>query len=163
MLGHERCGAIKATVEAVHPPPVSAAAAHGDSHADPHGDAHGEPAHGDAHGEPAHGGPAHGDAHGAPAHGGPGRDLVDSARVEARDHIHLLVEALKPAVTAVDGKVPPSERLDAAIDQNVRIGVARLVRESPMLKSFLVSGRIRIAGARYDLDTGEVRLLRDRP
>jgi carbonic anhydrase len=64
-------------------------------------------------------------------------------------------------VTAVDGKVPPTGLVDAAIAQNVRIGVARLVRESPLLKSFLVAGRIRIAGARYDLDTGEVRILRD--
>lgn len=38
--------------------------------------------------------------------------------------------------------------------------VARLVQESPMLKSFLVVGRLRIVGARYDLDSGEVKYLR---
>jgi carbonic anhydrase len=180
VLGHERCGAIKATVEAVHPPPVTGGG-HGDAHGAPaHGDAHGAPAHGDTHGAPAHGdthgAPAHGDPHGDPhgdthgdthgdahggGHGAPARDFVDTAGVAPRDHIHLLVDALKPAVTAVDGKVPPTGLVDAAIAQNVRIGVARLVRESPLLKSFLVAGRIRIAGARYDLDTGEVRILRD--
>lgn len=189
VLGHERCGAIKATVEALHPKPVGGGGGHGDEHGgDAHGEDHGAPAHGDGHGEDhgdAHAAPAHADghgdghgdthaapAHGAPAHGPPAhggghggreRDLVDTAGVAPRDHIHLLVDALKPAVQAVDGSVAPEGLLDAAIAQNVRIGVARLVKESPLIKSFLVSGRLRIAGARYDLDTGEVRILRDRP
>jgi len=155
VLGHERCGAVKATVEALHPKPLAGGDANDDAHGAAPEETHGEP-HGDAHEKshpPAQGG----------GHAGRARDFVDTTGVAARDHIHLLVEALKPAVKAVEGSVAPEGLLDAAIAQNVRIGIARLVKESPLIKSYLISGRIRIAGARYDLDTGEVRILRDQP
>lgn len=195
VLGHERCGAVKATVESLHPPPVKTVAqgagqghgakaehapagheaaahgAHGEHDEPAHGE-HGEPAHG-SHAEPAHGShdePAHG-AHAEPAHGGhgaaahgghakPAQREVDSPEEHPRDHIHHLVAAIQPAVKAVERRVAPGELLDAAVQENVRQLVARLVRDSPLLKSFLVAGRIRVAGARYDLDTGEVKILR---
>ena len=197
VLGHERCGAVKATVETLHPPPVQTKAqreapAHGEEHGgghdeDPHGEgeheasAHGESAHGGgeheapAHGESAHGGgeheaPAHGEsAHGeAPAHGGghggghggAHAEEIDSGDMAPRDHIHLLVAQLMPAVKSAESKGAGGDLLDAAVQENVRMLVARLVKESPLLKSFLVAGRIRIVGARYDLDSGEVKLVR---
>jgi carbonic anhydrase len=196
VLGHERCGAVKATVETLHPPPIQTKAqrdvkAGGDEHGGGHGEdahgggghdapAHGEDAHGgghdapahgeDAHGgghdapahaAPAHGAPAHGaPAHGAPAHGGGHADEIDSGDMAPRDHIHLLVAQLIPAVKAAEAKGAGGDLLDAAVQENVRMLVARLVKESPLLKSFLVAGRIRIVGARYDLDSGEVKLVR---
>jgi carbonic anhydrase len=184
VLGHERCGAVKATVDTLHPAPVKTKAqrdtpaespdAHGAEHGGGHepaaahdeheAPAHGAPAHGApepaAHGEPAHGAPAHGaPAHGAPAHGAPAHE-IDSGDMAPRDHIHLLIAQLVPAVRAAESKAAPGDLLDAAVQENVRMLVARLVKESPLLKSFLVAGRIRIVGARYDLDSGEVKIVR---
>lgn len=173
VLGHERCGAVKATVETLHPPPLrihsptpgpeepaarpehAAEAEAGDDAPSPR-----KPAHGQGHGAS---GPGHGQGHGQ-AHGqAPGDDDAaepESAPAAHRDHLHVLVELLTPAVQAVEGHVSPADLVDAAVVQNVRMLVARLVKESPLLKSFLVAGRLRIAGARYDLDTGEVKLVR---
>lgn len=184
VLGHERCGAVKATLEAVFPPPVTLQGepggghgggasdeshagasggdedAHGGGHEDAHGAGH-APAHGEAHGA-SHGVPATtghgGGGHGKGGHGAHAED-IDSGAPEVRDHIESLVALLKPAVQGV-ADVAPAERLDAAVVRNVQLIVARLVKDSPLLKSFLIAGRIRIVGARYDLDTGEVKLLR---
>jgi len=204
VMGHERCGAVKAAVEYRNPPPLPlpgapqpAAApqgeghgeghgdAHGDGHGEGHGDGHGE-AHGDGHGE-AHGdghgeghgdghGEAHGDGHGE-AHGdghgeahGDGHASAKPKRVretnpdfggpKPRDHIGALINEILPAVEAAERRSRGGNLLDEAVRVQARSMVRRLVEDSPMLKAFLVSGRLRIAAARYDLDTGEVELLR---
>ncbi len=182
VLGHERCGAIKATVDTLHPPhpdasPRTAAAGRGRprrrhtaSRPEPaaHGDAHGDAGARRAGARRGRGGPRRRARQGrptahwptAPPTAAPITTRSTRPTSEPRDHIHLLVELLKPAVQAVEGRVAPGELVDAAVNQNVRMVVARLVRDSPLVKSFLVAGRIRIAGARYDLDTGEIKMVR---
>ncbi|MSP71425.1 MAG: hypothetical protein EXR76_04415 [Myxococcales bacterium] len=173
IVGHERCGAVRATVEALFPEAPGPSPAHRVEHS-PEA-AHGNAAHGDAaHGDAAHGDAAHGDGHRAtssdktafsqpPRSKGHGRGHVgddDTVPPDARDHIHTLVAAITPAVLEVVHRVPRAELLDAAIDSNSRNLVRRLIRESPMIKSYLVSGRVRLLAARYDLDTGKVEVLR---
>jgi carbonic anhydrase len=95
VLGHEKCGAVKATLEAVEKksPPF-------------------------------------------------GNDL------------DALIAAIKPAVEKAE-KEHAADPLDAAIRYNVANIVAQL-RQDAALAPALSGGKLRIVGARYDLDTGSV-------
>jgi carbonic anhydrase len=95
ILGHERCGAVQAAVEAVQ--------------------------------------------HGA---GFPGS-------------IGQMIEPIIPAVLKAQGQ--PGDLLDNAVRENVRRVVERLRTSSePILLEPLKAGRLKVVGARYDLDDGDV-------
>ncbi|MFN8065700.1 MAG: carbonic anhydrase [Vicinamibacterales bacterium] len=71
-------------------------------------------------------------------------------------HIAEVVRHIKPAVEKSKGEI---DMLNAAIDHNVR-DVAKGLRErSEILKASVDTGKLRIVGARYDLDSGEVTLV----
>ncbi len=95
VLGHQRCGAVAATIEAV------------EKRAKPHG------------------------------------------------ALAALIKAIKPAVLKARGQ--PRDLLDNAVTANVELTVRRL-RASKILSGFIEKGKIRIAGARYDLATGKVEI-----
>jgi carbonic anhydrase len=95
VLGHERCGAVKATLEAVEKR--------------------------------------------APAGG---------------NDIDALVDAIRPAVDAAEGEHAP-DALAAAIRYNVTNVVDRL-SAAPVLQPALAASALKIVGAVYDLDTGQV-------
>ena len=161
VMGHERCGAVKAAVEYRNPPalplpgaPKPVAESHGDSHGDGHGDSHGD-GHGKAHDD------GHGDGHGQASKPTRVRETnPDFGGPKPRDHIGALINEILPAVEAAERRSRRGDLLDEAVRVQAKSMVRRLVEDSPMLKAFLVSGRLRIAAARYDLDTGEVELLR---
>ncbi|MCX6018640.1 MAG: carbonic anhydrase [Chloroflexi bacterium] len=69
--------------------------------------------------------------------------------------IEYLVEGIAPAVEAVKGK--SGDMLDNAVQANVDISVATL-KKSTILAGLLKAGKIKIVGARYDLDSGKVEL-----
>jgi carbonic anhydrase len=62
---------------------------------------------------------------------------------------------------AVGSNLPQDKAaaLDAAVDANVRSQCEYLVQESPVLKDFASSGRMRIVGGTYDLKSGKVKWL----
>jgi carbonic anhydrase len=97
VLGHERCGAVKAAIGAV-----------------------------DAGDE------------------GPGR-------------IAELVRKLKPAVDAA--KSTPGDRAENTMRENVKRMVAELAGLEPILKEKIEEGKLKVVGARYDLDSGVVELI----
>lgn len=97
VLGHERCGAVKAAIGAV-----------------------------DAGDE------------------GPGR-------------IAELVRKLKPAVDAA--KTTPGDRAENTMRENVRRMVKELAGLEPILKEKVEEGKLKVVGARYDLDSGVVELI----
>jgi carbonic anhydrase len=72
-------------------------------------------------------------------------------------HIDSLVQAIRPAVTRVTGGL--GDMLDNAVRANVELVVAQLVRSEPILAPAVREGRVRIIGARYDLDTGQVDII----
>lgn len=83
---------------------------------------------------------------------------VDAA-VKGHDvpgHIAEVVRHIKPAVEKSRGEI---DMLNAAIDHNVRDVAAGLRTRSEILRSAVDSGTLRIVGARYDLDSGEVTLV----
>lgn len=93
VLGHQRCGAVAATIEAV------------ERRAKPHG------------------------------------------------ALAALIKAIKPAVQKVRGQ--PGDLLDNAVRANIELTVKRL-KALKILTEFIEKGKIRIVGARYDLNTGVV-------
>jgi carbonic anhydrase len=70
--------------------------------------------------------------------------------------IESLVFAIRPAIQASEGE--SGDRLTNAIKANVRLQVQRL-QSSSVIASAVQEGKIKIVGAYYDLDTGEVSLV----
>jgi carbonic anhydrase len=72
-------------------------------------------------------------------------------------HLPSLVAGIAPAVRSVLGK--PGDTLENAIRQNVLLTVEKLKTTAPILGPASTAGKIRIAGAVYELGTGRVVLL----
>ena len=99
VLGHERCGAVKATIEALE------------------------------------------------------------KHTAAPGQIGSLVTPIIPAVKAAEAKeAKPAELLDQSVRESIKISVA-VLRKSPVLSGLISSGKLKVVGARYDLDTGRVDIL----
>lgn len=177
VMGHERCGAVKATVDAAtgagaggHPAATPHDAASSDGHDDPapakkaappkdppaprkakEKDKHDD--HGGGHHRPTQGALEDDTFHGAcdaPAKGaGPG---------PVHDHIASLVKELTPAVVEAK-KANPGDLVDAAVRENSKRVARQLVRESGVLRDAVETGALKIVSARYDLDTGAVEVL----
>jgi len=76
---------------------------------------------------------------------------------ESPGHIRSLVKALKPAVDTVKGQ--PGDLLDNAVRANVVTVVGRLRGMKPILVDFVEKGKLKVAGGRYDLESGVVDLI----
>ncbi|MEH2067662.1 MAG: carbonic anhydrase [Nostoc sp.] len=70
--------------------------------------------------------------------------------------IGSFVEAIKPVVKSA--KLQPGDAVDNAVVANVQYQIARLKR-SQLLTERLQSGKLKIVGGRYDLDTGGVTII----
>ena len=72
--------------------------------------------------------------------------------------IGQMVEPIIPAALKAksNGKLKGEELLDAAVRENVRRVVNRLRTYEPALLEPLRTGKLRVVGARYDLDDGKV-------
>jgi carbonic anhydrase len=88
------------------------------------------------------------------------------AAVEATDHEHgnlgAIIKTIAPAVRLArkDAKgANKSELLEAAIDLNIKLTAQSLVKQSPIIRSLVDSGKVKIVKAKYDLDDGTVKLL----
>lgn len=77
---------------------------------------------------------------------------------EVPGHIVTLVNAIKPAVDKARTH-KPGDLLDAAIRQNVTMQVEQLKALEPLLAKRVREGSIRIVGALYHLDSGQVEFL----
>jgi len=72
-------------------------------------------------------------------------------------HLPALVEAIAPAVKAVQDK--SGDMLANAIAGNVRLNIEKLKNAAPILNSFANEKKIRIVGGIYRLRSGRVELL----
>ncbi len=82
---------------------------------------------------------------------------VHSAPAEETPHpspIGYLIEAILPAVRQTADL--PGDPVANAVDAHIRLTVESLVAASPVLAERAHSGALRIVGARYDLESGEV-------
>ncbi|HOB52607.1 MAG TPA: carbonic anhydrase [Acidobacteriota bacterium] len=79
-----------------------------------------------------------------------------------RSRIQTLVDGIIPGLTGLDGRLPPRELLLRAVEANVR-HTMRQILESPEGRARQAEGRIRLAGAVYAIETGQVCFLPDLP
>jgi carbonic anhydrase len=83
---------------------------------------------------------------------------VVKERAELPGHLPELIDSIEPAVIAAHGK-HPSDLVAAAIEENVRINVKRLIDDTPIVADALAAKKIAIAGGVYDIATGKVNLI----
>jgi carbonic anhydrase len=72
-------------------------------------------------------------------------------------HLPALVDAIGPAVRDTLGK--PGDALDNAIKANVLLNVGKLKTATPIIEAFVTEKKVRVVGAVYNLEDGEVGLL----
>lgn len=75
---------------------------------------------------------------------------------KAEDDIETLVQGIAPAVEAAKAK--GGDLLDAAVHENTVLTVQKL-KQLPIFAQAIQEQKLKIVGARYDLDTGAVELI----
>lgn len=86
-----------------------------------------------------------------------GAITVAVEHVPIHSHVQAVLEALQPALLLAEGR--EGDQVSTAIDANVRYAVKTLQGSEPVLMGACTTGQLRIVGARYDLDTGEVKII----
>ncbi len=76
---------------------------------------------------------------------------------EAPGHIGSLVQALAPAVDKISES--GDGRVDLVAKENVQMTVKSLRSCGPILEEWVRQGKLEVAGAFYDLDTGAVKIV----
>jgi carbonic anhydrase len=76
--------------------------------------------------------------------------------------IELLLEGILPALDGLDPALPRETLMAAAVEANVR-WTMQTIFESPEGKARVAEGVIKLVGAVYELTTGRVRFLEERP
>ncbi|MDX2096500.1 MAG: carbonic anhydrase [Leptolyngbyaceae cyanobacterium bins.59] len=76
---------------------------------------------------------------------------------ELPGHIGKLAEAIKPALARM--KKSPGDALDDAVRANVQWVVEQIKSSQPILSNLHAEKKLKIVGARYDLDEGRVTIV----
>jgi carbonic anhydrase len=77
---------------------------------------------------------------------------------QQRSRIQALVDSIMPGLAGLDLQLDPGELLSKAVEANVR-WTMRQIAETPEASAGLASGRMSLAGAVYELESGLVRFL----
>jgi carbonic anhydrase len=81
-------------------------------------------------------------------------------------NIAALVEPIRPAVAKARENNPDASKevlLNAAIQDNVWQAIADMLRQSPIIREKVRDGRVRVVGALYEIDSGQVQWLGPHP
>jgi carbonic anhydrase len=84
------------------------------------------------------------------------------AQGEAEGNIGAIVKTIAPAVSLAEKEArgkDKAELVEAAIDLNIKLVCDSLVNQSKVIKHLVDEGKLKIIGAKYDLEDGKVRLL----
>jgi carbonic anhydrase len=76
---------------------------------------------------------------------------------EAHGHIGAIVAAIRPAVDRA--KNSAGDLTDNSIRANVQLVVETIEESRPLLQPMVEKGSIRVAGAYYDIESGEVEMV----
>jgi len=81
---------------------------------------------------------------------------------ELPPNIAAIAKKISPAVkVAKAGHGEEEELIEAAVTENVKEVIKDIEKNSPILKELAESGKIKIIGAKYELETGEVEFLKE--
>ena len=71
------------------------------------------------------------------------------------------MEKIEPAVEAIEGErdVDNADYVDGIAEENVRMVIAEIRRDSSVLGTMEQAGEIRIVGGMYDVSSGVVRFI----
>jgi carbonic anhydrase len=75
----------------------------------------------------------------------------------AHGHVDAIVRRIRAAIE--HARKGPGDALDKAVRANVSASVRDVQSSTPVLAPLVGKGRVKVVGARYDLDTGAVELL----
>ncbi|MGO9374151.1 MAG: carbonic anhydrase [Syntrophobacteraceae bacterium] len=75
-----------------------------------------------------------------------------------RSRIQLLLDNILPGLDEIDPLLPPQQQLESAVEANVRWAMCQLL-ETPEGRARMAEGRMKLAGAVCEIETGRVRLL----
>jgi carbonic anhydrase len=78
--------------------------------------------------------------------------------VDLPGRMFVLIDAIEPSVLHAE-KTDPDDLIAAATEENVRRQVRRLRTISPVINAAIEAGDVKVVGAIYDMDTGQVNLL----
>ena len=86
------------------------------------------------------------------------KGAISSARL---GNLTQLVQKIEPAVEATEGErdVDNADYVDGVAEENVRMVIGEIRRESSVLAAMEQDGEIRIVGGMYDVSTGVVRFI----
>ena len=73
-------------------------------------------------------------------------------------NVTALLNKIKPAVNAIGGEMT-LENIEAVAIKNVELSIEQIKKESPILAEMEQNGEIKIIGASYSVETGEVTFL----
>ena len=75
-----------------------------------------------------------------------------------RSRVQLLLASIVPGLPDLDAHLSREEYLSRAVERNVRWTVRQIV-DSPEGQARAAEGRMKIVGAIYEIETGQVRFL----
>ena len=75
-----------------------------------------------------------------------------------KSHIQLLVDSIVPALSEPDPALAPSAQLVRAVEENVQ-WTMRQILQSPEARARRLEGKMKLAGAVYEMESGRVRFL----
>jgi carbonic anhydrase len=84
------------------------------------------------------------------------RDVI-TAGTTPPGHLVSVVDGILPAVRSTLDQ--PGDGVDNAVRANVRLAVQQLQDSQPILAPRVADGSLRVAGARYDLESGRVEVI----
>lgn len=79
--------------------------------------------------------------------------------IHEHNHIDRLVDAIRPALHRAAPGTAHEVIVDSAVHDNIAYGVKQLLHDKPTLSRLAASGKVKVVGAYYDLDTGAVTWL----
>ncbi len=79
-------------------------------------------------------------------------------RKQLPGHLGEIVKAMEPAVIAAHGK-HSSDPLNTTVEENVRLGVKRIKKDSKLIGDAVLAGTLKVAGGVFDVKTGVVTLI----
>jgi carbonic anhydrase len=76
----------------------------------------------------------------------------------AEGHVQVLIEAIRPAVEkAAAGN--DGDMVEKTVIENVSLVVSQIKNSPPILSKMVGDGRVKVVGARYDLESGRVEVV----
>jgi len=75
-----------------------------------------------------------------------------------KSHIQLLVDSIVPALSEPDPALTPAAQLTRAVEENVQ-STMRQILQSPEARARRLEGKMKLAGAVYEMESGRVRFL----